>query len=90
MERILSYRAAGQAYGWREEVWQQLTAQGWHGRDYTFGTTRQFAVTWYTRTVEFGPVTILESAVVGGEANDPAAVNIEIHRKLHFMGFSQP
>ena len=82
--RRISYHAAGQSYAWRDDVLRQLVGRGWRGRDYTFGTTRQFAVTWYTRTIEFGPVMILESAVVGGDPHDPSAVIVEVHRELHF------
>ena len=79
----VSYHAAGQSYDWRAGVWRQVVAQGWHGRDYTFGTTRQFVVTWYTRSIELGPLIILESAVVGGDPRDPSAVIVEVHSELH-------
>lgn len=78
----VSYRVEGQAYGWRDLVWQRLIAQGWRGRDYTFGTTLRFTVTSYRRTRDLGPLRIVESAVVGGDPDDPALVMIEFHRRL--------
>lgn len=78
----VSYRVEGQAYGWRDLVWQRLIAQGWRGRDYTFGSTLRFTVTSYTRTSDIGPLRVVESAVVGGDPNDPALVIIEFHRSL--------
>jgi hypothetical protein len=78
----VSYRVEGQAYGWRDLVWQRLIAQGWRGRDYTFGTTLRFTVTSYRRTRELGPLRIEENAVVGGDPDDPGLVIIEFHRRL--------
>lgn len=78
----ISYRVAGPSYGWRDLVWQRLIAQGWRGRDYTFGSSLRFTVTSYVRTRELGPLRIVESAVVGGDPDDPHLVIIEFHRSL--------
>jgi hypothetical protein len=78
------YHAPGQPNAWREAVFQQVVRRGWGSRNYTFGFTRQFTVTWYSRTLDLGPVTIVESAVVGGDPRDPNAVIVEVHRELHF------
>ena len=79
----VAYQGPARANDWRGDIYQQLVANGWRGRDYTFGVTRQFTLTWYTRTFELGPLVILESAVVGGDPRDPSAINIEVHRELH-------
>ncbi len=65
-------------------------AHGWRARDYTFGTTRQFAVTWYSRELALGPLRIVESAVVGGDPRDPDLVIIEFHRQLHLRNPFEP
>jgi hypothetical protein len=78
------YEAPGQPYAWREAIFQRLVRRGWVSRDYTFGSTRQFTVTWYRRSLDFGPITILESAVVGGDPHNSTLVIIEVHRELHF------
>jgi hypothetical protein len=80
----VAYRAPGQPNAWREAVFQQVVRRGWGSRNYTFGFTRQFTVTWYSRSLDLGPVTIVESAVVGGDPHDPNAVIVEVHRELHF------
>jgi hypothetical protein len=80
----VTYRYAGEPYGWRGEIMRRLAVRGWRSRDYTFGVTERFTVTWYTRTIDLGPATILESAVVGGDPHDPHLVIVEIHRELHW------
>lgn len=85
----ISFHAPGQSYEWRGAMYQQLVAQGWKSRDYTFGFTCQFAVTWYSRELNFGPITILESAVVGGDPRDATLINIEMHRELHVQNVFQ-
>ena len=79
----IAYQAAGRPYAWRDTIAHQLETGGWNGRDYVFGVTRTFTVTWYSRTTHFGPFSILESAVVGGDPRDPNAVHVEVHRELH-------
>jgi hypothetical protein len=78
----VTYQVAGQAYGWRDMVWRQLLNDGWRGRDYTFGTTLRFTVTSYRRERDLGPLQLVESAVVGGDPDDPGLVIIEFHRRL--------
>lgn len=78
----MTYSAPGGPFAWHDQIWRQLIAGGWRGQDYTFGTTRQFAVTWYSREIVLGPLRISDSAVVGGDPHDPDAVIIEFHRKL--------
>lgn len=80
----VAYHTNRSGEAWREDLFQQLVAQGWHSRDYVFGVTRRFSVTWYTRTFTFGPLVVLESAVVGGDPYDPGLVIVEIHRELHW------
>lgn len=79
----LTYRARSEPAAWRDQIRQRLLPQGWRGVDYRFGTTRQFAVTWYTRETILGPLRLVESAVVGGDPDDPGAVIIEFQRELH-------
>jgi hypothetical protein len=79
----VSYRVPTRTSEWQADIYKQLVAHDWQGRDYTFGVTRTFTLTWYTRTYSFGPIEILESAVVGGDPHDPSVVNIEVHRELH-------
>lgn len=83
LERRLTYRAQGEPFSWRDRIWQRLLTQGWRAQDYTFGTTREFAVTWYSRELVLGPLRIVESAVVGGDPRDPDLVIVEFHRELH-------
>ena len=78
----VTYHVEGQAYGWRDMVWQQLLSNGWRGRDYTFGTTLRFTVTSYRRERNLGPLQVVENAVVGGDPDDPGLVIIEFHRRL--------
>lgn len=77
----IEYQAAAADYGWRDQLRRRLLDQGWRAREYTFGTTRQFEVTWYTRSIRLGPLEIAESAVVGGDPHDASRVNIEFHRR---------
>jgi hypothetical protein len=79
----IAYRADGRPYAWRDTIAHQLAVGGWRSRDYVFGVTRTFTVTWYARTTTFGPFSILESAVVGGDPRDPYAVHVEVNRELH-------
>lgn len=83
LERRLTYRAVGEPFSWRDRIWQQMVSQGWQARDYTFGTTRAFAVTWYSRELLLGPLRVVESAVVGGDPREPDLVIVEFHRELH-------
>jgi hypothetical protein len=80
----IAYQAGGQANQWRGDISRQLAEGGWRGRDYTFGYTQRFIVTWYTRTFVLGPLTILESANVGGDPQNPNVVIVQVHRELHF------
>jgi hypothetical protein len=85
----ITYRVDGPPYSWREDIGHQLAESGWRSRDYTFGFTRRFTATWYSRTLDFGLVSILESVVVGGDPNDPHVVLIRTHRELHFPLWSR-
>lgn len=83
LARRLTYHAGGEPFSWRDRIWQRLVAQGWQASDYTFGTSREFAVTWYRREHALGPLRVVESAVVGGDPRDSDLVIIEFHRELH-------
>lgn len=85
LERRLTYHAAQDPLHWRDRIWQRLVTQGWRATDYTFGTTRTFAVTWYRREFTLGPLRMIESAVVGGDPRDPDLVIIEYHREIHLL-----
>ena len=81
----IAYHAAGQPWEWRGTISRLLLSSGWRSRDYTFGGSNDFVVTWYTRSIQFGPLVIVDNAVVGGDPNDPHAVNIEAGLELHFF-----
>jgi hypothetical protein len=80
----VEYRAAGQPYEWRGDIFRQLGGAGWRGLDYTFsGTRAPFIVTSYAHTIQLGPFTLIEHAVVGGDPDDGNVVIIQIHHELH-------
>jgi len=83
----VEYRAAGQPYEWRADIYRQLGSAGWRGFDYTFaGTRAPFIVTSYSHAIQLGPFALVEHAVIGGDPTDGNAVNIQIHHELHLNG----
>lgn len=80
---LITYQAGGQPYEWHYTLAKRLGSRGWMIREYTFsGTRAPFLVTWYTRSASFGPLVMVESAVVGGDPDDSHAVIIRVEREF--------
>jgi hypothetical protein len=85
----IMYHIDKRSESWRDDMAHRLAIDDWRGRDYSFGFTQRFLVTWYSRTIELGPLRILESAIVGGDPNDADLVVIRTHRELHFTAWAR-
>jgi hypothetical protein len=81
----IAYQAAGHPWEWRGTISRLLLSDGWRSRDYLFGGSSSFVVTWYTRSIVLGPLTIVDNAVVGGDPTDPHTVRIEASLELHLF-----
>ena len=79
----IDYRAGAGSFSWRDRISQRLSGMGWNGRLYTFGSRTPFTLTSYTHELELGPFTLTEHAIVGGNPNDPNAVQIRVYHELH-------
>lgn len=80
----ITYRAAGGPFEWRSALAHKLIGEGWIGRSYTnMGATRPpFFTIWFTRRSRFGPINLVQRAVLGGDPNDPQAVIVDVSREL--------
>lgn len=82
--QIVVYRTDLPSITWRDQLAHQLARDDWRSRDYNFGYTKRFSVSWYRRTTAIGPITIQESAIIGGDPNDPQIVIVRLERDVTF------